>query len=383
MNNVGQPRMSLGLYLHVPFCHTRCHFCAFTIQIHREDRAQRYLHALSGEMRLHAGQQSLAGRRLDTVYFGGGTPTALSPVQLLDVLRQVRESFPMHDTAEISVEAHPDTVTEDGLRQLVDAGVTRISFGAQSMDDSELIQIGRRTSSDRTQTAVNMARTAGFANINLDLIYGVPGQTLDGWLATLEAVLSLEPTHVSTYALTVEEKTRLHIDVRRGDAVEPDAALQNEMEDAAAQRLATAGFTRYEISNYARPGYACRHNLLYWQGHDYLGLGPSAQSYLNGRRFGNAESVEDYCQTLEEGRLPIAESELLSEDQRQRERIVFGLRLVEGVDQALLRHEPPDRAWHQTLDRMTRRGLLEERAGRIRLTDEGRRFADSVAVELL
>ena len=134
--------MSLGLYLHVPFCHTRCHFCAFTIQIHREDRVQRYLHAISGEMRLHAGQQSLAGRRLDTVYFGGGTPTALSPVQLLDVLRQVRESFHLHDAAEISVEAHPDTVTEDGLRKLVDAGVTRISFGAQS-------KIGRASCRER------------------------------------------------------------------------------------------------------------------------------------------------------------------------------------------------------------------------------------------
>jgi oxygen-independent coproporphyrinogen-3 oxidase len=274
-------------------------------------------------------------------------------------------------------------VTEDGLRQLTDAGCTRISFGVQSMDDGELLQIGRRTSSNRTQAAVGMARSAGFANINLDLIYGVPGQTLDGWLATLDAVLALEPAHLSCYALTVEEKTRLHLDVRRGDAIEPDAALQNEMEDAAARRLITAGFTRYEISNYARPGYACRHNLLYWQGHDYLGLGPSAQSYLDGRRFGNVESVEDYDRTLGRGCLPIAESELLSADQRQRERIVFGLRLIEGVDQVLLRHEPPDRAWQQTLDRLTRRGLLEERAGRLRLTDAGRRFADSVAAELI
>ena len=383
MNNVGQPRMSLGLYLHVPFCRTRCHFCAFTLQIHREDRAQRYLHALSGEMRLHAGQQSLAGRRLDTVYFGGGTPTALSAAQLEGILQNVRDSFGLTGSAEISVEAHPDTVTEDSLRQLADAGVTRISFGAQSMDDSELLQIGRRTSGNRTQAAVGMARAAGFANINLDLIYGVPGQTLDGWLATLEAVLSLDPAHLSCYALTVEEKTRLHIDVRRGDAVEPDTALQNEMEDAASRRLAAAGFTRYEISNYARPGYACRHNLLYWQGQDYLGLGPSAQSYLDGRRFGNAESVDDYCRTLEEGRLPVAESELLSEDQRQRERIVFGLRLIDGVDRTLLRHEPPDGAWNQTLERMARRGLLEEREGRIRLTDEGRRYADSVAAELI
>lgn len=375
--------MSVGLYIHVPFCRTRCHFCAFTLQIHREDRVQRYLDAIVTEMHLHAGQQSLAGRRLDTVYFGGGTPTTLSAAQLTGVLQNVRDSFGLTDAAEISVEAHPDTVMEDGLRQLTDAGFTRISFGVQSMDDGELLQIGRCTSSNRTQAAVSMARSAGFANINLDLIYGVPGQTSDGWLATLDAVLSLEPAHLSCYALTVEEKTRLHLDVRRGDAVEPDTALQNEMEDAAARRLAAVGFTRYEISNYARPGYACRHNLLYWQGQDYLGLGPSAQSYLDGRRFGNIESVENYDRTLGQGCLPVAESELLSADQRQREQIVFGLRLIEGVDQVLLRHEPPDRAWQQTLDRLTRRGLLEEHAGRVRLTEAGRRFADSVAVELL
>lgn len=375
--------MSVGLYLHVPFCRTRCHFCAFTLQIHREDRVRRYLDSLSREIRLHANQQSLAVRRLDTVYFGGGTPTTLQPTQLTGILQQVRDSFGLNDGAEISVEAHPDTVTEEGLRHLVRAGVTRISFGAQSMDTEELLQIGRRTSGDRTRAAVRMAREAGVASVNLDLIYGVPGQPLDGWLESLDQVLALEPDHVSCYALTVEEKTRLHLDVRRGDAAEPDAALQNEMEDAAAGRLAATGFTRYEISNYARPGHACRHNLLYWQGHDYLGLGPSAQSYLDGRRFGNVEDVARYDLALEQGRLPIAESEILSADQRGRERIVFGLRLIEGVDQALLRHAPPDGAWRQTLDRLTRRGWLEERAGRLRLTDEGRRFADSVAVELI
>lgn len=375
--------MSVGLYLHVPFCRTRCHFCAFTLQIHREDRVRRYLDSLSREIRLHANQQSLAVRRLDTVYFGGGTPTTLQPTQLTGILQQVRDSFGLNDGAEISVEAHPDTVTEEGLRHLVRAGVTRISFGAQSMDTEELLQIGRRTSGDRTRAAVRMAREAGVASVNLDLIYGVPGQPLDGWLESLDQVLALEPDHVSCYALTVEEKTRLHLDVRRGDATEPDAALQNEMEDAAAGRLAATGFTRYEISNYARPGHACRHNLLYWQGHDYLGLGPSAQSYLDGRRFGNVEDVARYDLALEQGRLPIAESEILSADQRGRERIVFGLRLIEGVDQALLRHAPPDGAWRQTLDRLTRRGWLEERAGRLRLTDEGRRFADSVAVELI
>ena len=375
--------MNLGLYVHVPFCRTRCHFCAFTLQIHREDRVQRYLNSLAREMQLHAQQQSLAGRRLDTVYFGGGTPTTLSVPQLLSILRQVRDMFGVEDAAEISVEAHPDTVTEDGLRALAAAGVNRISFGAQSMNDDELLHLGRRTSGDRTQAAVAMARAAGFSNINLDLIYGVPGQTLDGWLATLDDVLSMEPAHLSCYALTVEEKTRLHVDVRRGDVAEPDASLQNDMEDAAAGRLAKAGFMRYEISNYCRPGHACRHNLLYWQGHDYLGLGPSAQSYLDGRRFGNVESLDTYGSMLDARRLPIADSETLSADQRLRERLVFGLRLIEGVDQVLLRHEPPDRACQQAVDQLTRRGLLEERAGRLRLTEQGRRFADSVAAELI
>jgi len=375
--------MRVGLYLHIPFCRARCHFCAFTLQIHREDRVQRYLRALEREIGLHADQRTLAGRRLDTVYFGGGTPTALTADQLIAILERVQAAFTLQPDPEVTVEAHPDTVTGEDLRRLAGAGFTRISFGAQSMNDAELLELGRRTSGDRTKAAVSLARAAGFTNISLDLIYGVPGQTMDNWLATLDAVLSLEPAHVSCYALTVEERTRLHLDVRRRDRAEPDAALQNEMEDAAAARLAAAGFIRYEISNYARPGFACRHNLLYWQGEDYLGLGPDAQSYLDGKRFGNLADVDGYCRSLAAGRLPLAASEVLSQEQRWRERIVFGLRLLEGVDRTLLCQAPLDRTWQRTLEHLTRRGLLEERAGKLRLTDQGRRFADSVAVELI
>jgi oxygen-independent coproporphyrinogen-3 oxidase len=368
--------MSLGLYIHVPFCRTRCHFCSFSLQIHRDDRAARYLGALVREIHLHAEQNSTGNRPLETIYFGGGTPTALTANQLISILAQVRDAFGTAADPEITVEAHPDTVSDDGLRQLADAGVNRISFGVQSTNDSELLRIGRRTSGDRTHDAVAMARRAGFANINLDLIYGLQGQTLDGWLATLENARSLEPAHVSCYALTVEEKTKLHIDVRRGDAVEPDAALQNDMEEAAAKQLASAGFTRYEISNYARPGFACRHNLLYWEGQDYLGLGPSAQSYLDGRRFGNLHDTEPYCTTLETGRLPIAGSETLSPEQRLRERLVFGLRLIEGIHPGLLTNT-------ETRRRLIDQGLLEETDGRIKLTEAGRRYADTVAVELI
>ncbi|HET8579978.1 MAG TPA: radical SAM family heme chaperone HemW [Nitrospiraceae bacterium] len=374
--------MSLGLYIHVPFCKTRCSFCAFYLQIHREDRVRSYLDSLSREIMLHAELNSLGGRPLDTVYFGGGTPTTLRPDQLCQILELIRPSFGLQDHAEITLEAHPDTVTAEGLKSLVQAGFNRISFGVQSLDDGELVKIGRRPHRNAVRAAVETARSAGFVNINLDLIYGLQGQTMASWLTTLEETIRLEPTHVSCYALTVEEGTKLHLDLRRGDRDKPDADLQNAMEDQAVRRLAASGFERYEISNYSQPGYACRHNQLYWQGEEYLGLGPSAQSYLNGCRFGNVEDLNAYHRALESWNLPIQERELLTPEQCRREAIVFGLRLIEGVDLGFTR-ETTDRTWEQTLDRLMDEGLLEERSGRVRMTERGCRFADTIAVELL
>ncbi|MBI4400030.1 MAG: radical SAM family heme chaperone HemW [Nitrospirae bacterium] len=375
--------MAIGLYIHVPFCRTRCHFCAFYLQIHRDDKAQRYLASLAREIRLHADLNSLGGRHLDTVYFGGGTPTTLLPDQLTGILELIRECFGLQERAEVTLEAHPNTVTAEGLRCLVRAGFTRISFGVQSMDDDELVLIGRRTHGTTARAAVVAARRAGFANINLDLIYGYPGQTIASWRATLDETIALEPTHLSCYAFTLEDHTRFQVDVRRGDRAEPDAEFQNVMEDEALRRLAAAGYERYEISNFSRPGYTCRHNLLYWQGDEYLGLGPSAQSYLNGCRFGNVDDLTAYHRALEAGRLPILEVEQLSPGQRVREAVAFGLRLTEGVDLGELSSDSMNGEWERTLNRLVERGWLEERSGRIRLTGLGRRFADSVAVELL
>ncbi|MBM4121685.1 MAG: radical SAM family heme chaperone HemW [Nitrospira sp.] len=375
--------MSVGLYIHVPFCRTRCHFCAFYLQIHRHDKALAYLEALRREIHLHTSLNSFGGQCPSTLYFGGGTPTTLSPDQLDAIVARVRTCFGLQEGAEITLEAHPDTVTEEGLRHLVQTGCNRISFGAQSMDEEELIKIGRRTSAKATSRAVEWARAAGFSNINLDLIYGLPGQTMESWIATLGDALILEPTHLSCYALTVEEDTRLAVDLRRGDRTEPDALLQNAMEDEAALRLTKAGFQRYEISNYCRPGYACRHNLLYWQDGDYLGLGPSAQSYLDGVRFGNVEDLAAYQKALEKGQLPTGEEEKLSLRQRQREALVFGLRLTEGVDLQALGKQSQDSGGKEALYCLTQQGFLEERSGRIKLTALGRRYADSVAVSLL
>jgi oxygen-independent coproporphyrinogen-3 oxidase len=375
--------MPVGLYIHVPFCHTRCHFCAFYLQIYRKDRAETYLASLEREIRLHAEKDSLGGRPLTTVYFGGGTPTTLLADQLCHVLKLVHLSFGLEENAEVTVEAHPDTVTAGDLEQLLHAGFNRISFGVQSMDDHELIHIGRRTTGHAASLAVEASRTAGFRDLNLDLIYGLPGQTMESWTTSLEETIQLDPDHLSCYALTVEEHSHLRIGLNRGNLKEPDPEAQVDMEDTAFHTLTAAGFERYEISNYCRADHGCRHNLLYWQGDDYLGLGPSAQSYVSGVRFGNVDDLGAYHRCLEAGGLPITESEHLTAKQRRREAVVFGLRLTAGVDRQLIEAVGPDSAWRQTLNRLTRQGLLDERSGRIRLTEEGRRLADSVAVALL
>jgi oxygen-independent coproporphyrinogen III oxidase len=376
-------RTALGLYIHIPFCRSRCHFCAFYLQIYREDRAQDYLTALFREIQLHAEQGTLGDRRLDTVYFGGGTPTVLESSALCEILSSVQVNFGLQPDAEITVEAHPDTVTVEGLTQLVQAGFNRISFGVQSLDEGELAGVGRIPLPDRTGLAAASARDAGFTNMSLDLIFGLSGQTLASWQSTLAQAIALNPTHLSCYALTVEEGTRLIVDIRRGDRASPEDILQNSMEDEAITQLTAAGFNRYEISNYCRPGYACRHNKLYWEGGEYLGLGPSAQSYVSGARFGNVEDLNAYQDMSAEGCAPIAEREQLDPERRRREALVFGLRLIEGIPIESLHAHALDTDCAAKLAQLLTEGWLEETGGRIKLTAVGRRFADSVAVELL
>lgn len=379
--------MPVGLYIHVPFCRTRCDFCAFYLRRYREGEARLYVEALAREIKLYAALNVLSGRPLHTVYFGGGTPTMLPPEQLTRILDLIRDRFGLEHHAEVTVEAHPDTVSENGLQHLARGGVTRISFGAQSFESEELIQIGRRSVPDCVRRAVALARTVGFENINLDLMYGLPGQTLGSWIATLNGALDLSPTHLSCYALTVEEGTKLQRDITRGHTVKPDSELQIAMEEAALERLTAAGFTRYEIANFCRPGFACRHNLLYWRDEDYLGVGPSAQSYIHGRRFGNVEDLAAYCERLEQGILPVEEVDELSPRQRMREAVIFGLRLVEGIDLNIIRTrsgmDTADPEWELTVERLVQEGLLSKQGHRLQLTEAGRRFADSVAVALL
>ncbi|THJ20950.1 MAG: coproporphyrinogen III oxidase family protein, partial [Nitrospira sp. CG24E] len=227
----------LGLYIHIPFCRQRCDFCAFYLEIHREGYAETFVRSLVHEIRLSAQQHLSAGRPIQSVYLGGGTPTALAATQLLAILSEIRRHFTLASDCEITVEGHPSTISEQDLGQLLQAGVTRMSFGAESMDSSDLTRIGRPGTVHQTMRAVDQARAAGFTNINLDLMYGLPGQSLESWHRSLAHCLALAPTHLSCYALTVEEGTKLASDIQRGRSPAPDEGLQIDMDEATQQIL--------------------------------------------------------------------------------------------------------------------------------------------------
>ena len=373
----------LGIYVHVPFCRARCRFCAFYMEGLREDRVQAFIDGLAHELRLYASDLGFRKMPVQTIYVGGGTPTTLAPRQLARILNDIRYWFAVEDDAEISIEAHPGTVSPDSLETLRQAGFTRLSVGGQSFDQTELRELGGRAFGAGAGQAVAWARAVGFTNISLDLMYGFPGQSMESWQRTLDEALSLSPTHLSCYAYTLEDGSPFHREMMQGKRSAPDQEFQLVLEDEAVDRLVAAGFERYEISNYCRPGYECRHNMRYWQVLPYLGLGPSAQSSLGHARFGNVADLESYADSLKRGTLPLDEVTSLSPDQLDRERMVWGLRMLSGV-RVRMKATEQKTALLQTIRQLRERGLLQvEKHGRVRLTDLGGRFVDTVAVALL
>ena len=371
-----------GLYLHIPFCRQRCDFCAFYLEIYRENHAETFVRSLLHEIGMSGQPQVAAGRPIQSVYFGGGTPTALAATQLAAILSEVRKHFTLTSDCEITVEAHPSTISEQDLAQLYQAGVTRMSFGAESMEDGDLARIGRPGAVSETVTAVTQARAVGFSNINLDLMYGLPGQSLVGWKRTLTHCLTLKPTHLSAYALTVEEDTRLASNIQCHLSPAPDEGLQIEMDEATQQMLGNAGYERYEVSNYAKPGYACRHNMLYWTNGEYLGFGPSAQSYLGGTRFGNVADLAVYNTSLAASRFPIEERTRLSEEEQLRDAVIFGLRLIRGIPSQNLHQHAANYRRETITEELLAQRLIEVDGKRSRLSARGLLQADTIAGQL-
>jgi oxygen-independent coproporphyrinogen-3 oxidase len=378
-----------GLYVHVPFCDGKCHYCAFySVPYHRR-LGDAWLEAVGLEL-------TIAGRvhgplKPRTLFLGGGTPTVLHPAvfrPLLDLLRTSGGGGGAQ-VEEWTVEANPGSLDEERLAMMREHGVNRISLGVQALDDAVLRRLGRRHGVADVEASVATIRSAGFANWSLDLIACIPGVGLDAWTRTVERACRWEPAHVSVYALTAEEGSRLWADTRSGRVALPSDEEQLGHLEAAESVLDRAGLRRYEISNFARPGRECRHNMACWEGRGYLGVGCAASSRVANRRWTHRADLGAYVKALSSGQLPPREEEELSPVTDAAERLVFGLRLMAGIDlEAILGASGTggtDQAvrWRQTLARLQGEGLVWREGGRWRLTRQGARLADHVAVELL
>ena len=379
--DVGDPQRMTprAAYIHVPFCRHRCGYCNFTLIAGRDDLVERYIKALAIE--LAALERPC---EVDTLFLGGGTPTHLEPVQLARLLDQVKHWFPLAPGGEFSIEANPidlaDSQATERSAVLAAAGVTRISLGAQSFRADKLRLLERDHDAAGIRRAFELAR--GLArSVSLDLIFGAPGETPAQWQADLDAALELAPDHVSTYGLTFERGTRFWSRRLHGELAQLPEETERELYALAIDRLTSAGFEHYEVSNFARPGHRCRHNEVYWAGAEYFAAGPGAARYVAGRREVNHRSTLTWIDRLERGQSPVAESETLDAEDRARELLVLALRRREGIALEEFRRRTGyeiDALVGRDVARYVELGLFEEEQGRLKLTREGLFVSDAI-----
>ncbi len=361
----------LGLYLHVPFCRTRCRYCDFYRVGENRGRMDRFLVALHREI---DGWTEYHGRPVDSIFLGGGTPSLLEPAEIGEVLGHLRERFPTRPEVEVTAEANPSDLTPERLGGLRAAGVNRLSIGVQSFVDRELQLIGRRHDAARAETVFRQAQEAGFERLSIDLMIGIPGQTDGSFAASLGRALELAPDHLSLYLLEVHPGSEIDGLRRNRPRLFAGEEAQRRRYLQMRRRLLAAGYRHYEISNFARPGQECRHNLRYWRCEDWLGLGPAAHSAIDARRFRHLPDLERWIAA------PLEVEELPAD--RASERVFLGLRLEEGIDPALLTATGLDPTDLET--RIARLSdFVEHHNGRIRLTPEGYLLSNPVLAELL
>lgn len=322
-----------GVYIHIPYCVRKCAYCDFC-SVPRNETAAAYPDALCREIELSRDRLPYEGP-VPSVFFGGGTPTVLPADALVRILNTIRSTYEVRSDAEITTECNPGTASYADFVKLRSAGFNRLSLGLQSADDGLLQAVGRIHTYDQFLTAFHAARDAGFQNINVDLMHGLPGQRETDYLDTLRKVCDLDPEHISAYALILEEGTPLYRQVRTGEAALPDEDAVADMEDGGMAYLKERGYKRYEVSNFARPGYECRHNLIYWNDEPYLGFGVAAHSSARGQgewlRWSNTDSIPEYLRKLKRGRLPTAETLHIDKKEEMFEVVMLGLRKVHGI----------------------------------------------------
>lgn len=364
-------KASLGIYLHIPFCVKKCNYCDFlsapATEAVREQYVERLLEEISGY------EELLKDRRITTVFWGGGTPSILPGEEILRIMEKLKSSSEFLETAEITIEANPGTVTKEKLLLWKAAGINRLSFGLQSAENAELRKLGRVHTWEEFEENYHLARACGFSNINVDLMSALPGQTVESWKKTLERVTSLEPEHISAYSLIIEEGTPFYEAYAEHPECLPTEEEEREMYYETKRFLAGWGYERYEISNYAKPGFECRHNLSYWERKDYLGLGLGAASLLGNIRKTAQPELTEYLKGNFDG-----EQELLSDTAAMEEYFFLGLRKTKGIDWTPYREQYED-----VVKQLIKKGLLETEDTYLRLTELGIDVSNQVLAEFL
>jgi len=358
------------LYVHIPFCPKICPYCSFYKETSDRNKTQSFLDSVL--LDLDRRLEKVSSCRLETIFFGGGTPSALSVKQLEFLLSGLRSRLDLSKLQEWTLEMNPATVSLEKAQMLGDFGVNRVSMGVQSWDPDMLDRLGRVHSAQQAERSYDLLRQAGFTNINLDLIFGIPGQSAETWEQSLKKTISLAPEHISAYCLTYEEDTEFFRRHQRGE-LSQDTEQDARFYELTMAVLEGGGYCQYEISNYAKPGYECQHNLAYWLGRDYLGLGPSAFSTIDGARWRNTADTSRYIEQLQAIVEPIDFKEAITGRIRNAEAIAFGLRTSVGVPEEAMK------GWSSELTALRNEGYLEETNSHVRLTEKGRMVADSIA----
>jgi oxygen-independent coproporphyrinogen III oxidase len=372
---------ALTIYVHIPFCVQKCGYCDFNAYLYRDDAAHAYLTALRREIMHTAAERPWTRYDVPSIYFGGGTPSTLAAADLTSLLSMIIDSFPMQADAEITIEADPGTIDLTGLAALRAGGFNRISIGVQAFDDDLLKALDRLHSAADARCALAWARRAGFMDLNLDLMFGLPGQSLATWERSLHEAIAFAPTHISVYGLSIEERTPFYRRQQLGQLALPDEEAQVAMFERADQWLTAAGYVHYEISNYALPGWRSRHNLHYWQHGQYLGFGAGAHAYRDGYRRENERLPWRYIRSIAESGKAACVSEFIDPKRHLHEGLMIGLRLEEGIDLEAFAQNygvPLETTYAAPIAELTRAGYLQVTDGHLRLSHRGRLVADAV-----
>ncbi len=374
----------LGLYIHIPFCKQKCYYCDFPSYSGMEEYWEAYTDAVVHELVIKAG--AFRQERIKSIFIGGGTPSLIPYADIARILDTVRSYYNTNKDCESTVESNPGTLTSEKLAAYRSAGINRLSLGLQACQDRLLKKLGRIHTFHDFKEAVNLAQTHGFENINADIIFGIPGQSFEEWRETIAQVLAINLTHISCYSLKIEEETVFGRMAKEGTLHEVEDEMDRQMYHYAINEFHGAGFDQYEISNFAKPQYRCKHNMNYWERGEYIGIGGGAHSFYQNRRYANTPDVLKYIEGVKKESLILSEDTTLSVEDGMAERIILGLRLNKGIDLALISKEfgmDMEKKYHKELAKLLSQKLVERDGTMIRLTKIGMDLANTVFIEFI